>query len=307
MELEPEKNFYAQLTEKLRHSWKTVDIYSISACFGFYSRGMQTFSAVLSAMRTALTNPHPFRTEQMRLLLTADDNRIDLFGIERFHQYLEPVGLEIRHLEKPDDRGKWVQFAIFDDKELLLTRPQSGFRDEPLDLGINKLEPAQFVDSQTDARKFESLRTLFKTAWDASVSFDFPRVPTLAMLEEVLTSRFPIQRAANYTEKDYEDQLYMLLHGLCDPKVIHRQFTIGNDTFDLVLGNPKIRLVAIELKIATDDEGVLKRLKGQILSYRKVVRDVIVLLVGAAISPRKLGDLESEFRNDSHVRILHLK
>jgi hypothetical protein len=302
-----DQDFYSQLTEKLRHSWTTVDIYSISACFGFYSRGMRTFAEVLGAMRTALTNPDPFRTKRMRLLLTADENRIDLFGVERFHQYLEPVGLEIRRLEKPEDRGSWVQFALFDGKEALHTRPQSGIHDEALDLGINKLEPAQLADSQRDAAKLHSLQDLFTTAWEASKFYDFPRIPTVGMLEEIFTSRFPIHRSADMDEKGYEDQLYILLHGVCDPKLIHRQFRIGADTFDLVLGNPKIRLLAIELKLATDDEGVLKRLKGQILSYRALVRDVMVLLVGPGISPRKLGDLEHEFRNDTHVRILHVK
>ena len=46
---------------------------------------------------------------------------------------------------------------------------------------------------------------------------------------------------------------------------------MGSDKFDLVLGNPKIRLLAIELKLATIMKDP-KRLKGQILSYRKLVR-----------------------------------
>lgn len=301
------KDFYSELKEKLEHSWETVDIYSISACFGFYSKGMRTFSDVLNAMRKALANPEPFRTKRMRLLLAADENRIDLFGVERFHQFLEPIGLEIRQLEKPEAREHWVQFVLFDEKEALHTRPQSGVHDDALDVGINKLEPAKLAESQQDAAKLNELQDIFDTAWEASAPFDYPRIPAIGMLEEILSSRFPIEQSPEMSEKDYEDQLYFLLHGICDPKLIHRQYQIGTDRFDLVLGNPKISMLAIELKLASDDEAVLKRLKGQIQSYRQLVRDVIVLLVGPDISKRKLGDLEYAFQGDSHVRILHVK
>jgi hypothetical protein len=129
----------------------------------------------------------------------------------------------------------------------------------------------------------------------------------MQVLEEILTTRFPIMRRPEMTEHDYLDQLYVLLHGICDPRMIHREFMIGSDRFDLVIGNPKIRLLAIEVKLATDDENVLKRLKGQITSYCQLVRDVIVLLVGRSMSPQKLGDLEHDFRDDPHVKILRTK
>ena len=209
-----EQDFYSQFREKLKHPWRSVDLYSVSACFGFYSKGMRTFAEVLGSMRTALVNPDPFRTQQMRLLLMADDNRIDLFGVERFHQYLEPVGLEIKRLDKPQDRRKWVQFALFDDAEALHTRPQSGTFDEALELGINQLEAAQITDAQQDPNKFRAMRDLFDGAWKESVAFDYPRIPTMQVLEEILTTRFPIMPRPEMTERDYLDQLYVLLHGI---------------------------------------------------------------------------------------------
>ena len=55
-----EQDFYLVLLSKLEYPWNTVDIYSISACFGFDLKGMHTFSGVLSAMRTALQNQTHF-------------------------------------------------------------------------------------------------------------------------------------------------------------------------------------------------------------------------------------------------------
>src|SRR5262249_43162110 len=152
----------------LSREWTSVDLYSISACFGFYSQGMRVFSDALKAMRRALTNPEPFRTETMRLLLVADDNPVDLFGVERFHQYLEPCGLRIRRLEKPHEPDRWIQFAIFRsdaDATVLYTRPQGGVRDDALELGVNRLADAIEIGTVDDAARIGSYTDLFESAW----------------------------------------------------------------------------------------------------------------------------------------------
>lgn len=297
-------DFYSLLMDRLERPWHTVDIYSISACFGFYSRGLKVFSGVLSAMRRALTNPEPYRTETIRLLVKAEDHLIDGFGIQRFHEHLEPVGMEIRRLERPHRRDDYVQFVLFDDDEVIFTKTQRGYRDEALGLGVNELAPAKVgQDASNDVSRH---RRLFDQYWSQSGPFDFPRIPTLPQLELLLTAAFPVEYRPERQEREYEDQLFWLLHGVCDPQLIHRQYTFGTSRIDLVLGTPNIRLLAIEVKLATDDENALNRLVGQVRKYRALVRDVLVVLVGPNISPNKLGSLRREFGNDAHVAVLHL-
>ncbi len=118
-----EPTFYDHLIDRLTEQRDSVDVYSISACFGFYSQGMQVFSKVLVAMLNALLRPGAFRTRNMRLLLITDDNPVDSFGVERFHRFVEPAGLKIKRLSQPERPEEWVQFAVFDGRHAILTRP----------------------------------------------------------------------------------------------------------------------------------------------------------------------------------------
>ncbi len=302
-------DFYDCLIERLQPQWETVtlDFYSISACFGFYSKGMRVFAKVLDAMWQALQTPHPFKVNRIRVLLYSDDGPIDNFGVERFHEYLEPAGLELRRLEKPALHEDWVQFALFNDTALLITRPQSGLADKALGLGINRLAPATQVTRESNPDDVAKAVERFRGAWEASSRFDFPRIPTVTQLQKVLTTAFPIERSADFREVDYEKQLFALLHGVCDRQLIRRQFTIGSHRLDFVLGDPSYRLIAIEVKVATDDESELNRLRGQIDTYRKVVKDILVVLIGNGISAQKLGTLERDYSTDENVTILHLR
>ena len=302
-------DFYEALIERLQPQWETetLDFYSISACFGFYSRGMKVFSRVLDALWQALQNPDPFRIRKVRVLLYSDEGPIDTFGVERFHEYLEPVGLDLRRLEKPTAHERWVQFAICNGSDLVSTRPQSGLADKALGLGINRLAPATQVSRESHPEEFAQASQLFTEAWDASNRFDFPKIPTVAQLKRVLKTAFPIERSVELKEADYERQLFALLHGMCDRQLIHRQFALGNHRLDFVLGDPSHRLLAIEIKVASDDESEIKRLRGQIETYKKIVKDVLVVLIGHGISAQKLGELNRDYDKDDNVTILHLR
>jgi hypothetical protein len=298
-------DFYDELRVQLEKRPSKVDIYSISSCFGFYSRGMKAFSEVLRAMREALQRPEPFQTSQMRLLLAADENPIDNFGVQRFHSYLMPK-LLIKRMEKPARRDDWLQFAIFDDQHVLVTHPQGGFHDDALDLGINQLAAAE-IFSVNDAPEIvrRHIET-FNRTWAQSAEFNFPHVPTLRELADLLERNFPPVRSQGYSEKDYQDQLHIYLHPICAKQAIHREFRYGDSTVDFALGDPKVRLLAVELKIATNEEDVLKKLSGQIRAYRDFAHDVLAVLVGPGISREKLGRFQASFQTDPHIRIIQV-
>jgi hypothetical protein len=298
-------DFYDELKGELAKRPDKVDIYTISSCFGFYSRGMKAFSEVLQAMREALHRPEPFQTSQMRLLLAADENPIDNFGVQRFHSYLAPR-LLIRRMDKPARRDEWLQFAVFDDERVLVTRPQDGSHDEALDLGVNHLAAAEMFSFNESPEIVKRHAATFNRTWDQSSEFSFPTVPTLRELTDLLERNFPPTWLPNGTEKDYQDQLHIFLHPICAKQAIHREFRYGESTVDFALGDPKVRLLAVELKLATNDEDVLKKLSGQIHTYRAFAHDVLAVLVGSDITREKLARLQKTYQADSHVRIIRV-
>jgi hypothetical protein len=237
--LAEELTFYDYLISELDQQRDSVDIYSISACFGFYSQGMSVFSSVLSKMRNALLRPGAFRTKNMRLLLITDDNPIDSFGVDRFHNFVEPAGLKIKRLPQPDRQEDWVQFAVFDGRRAILTHPQNGFWDDALDVGINALAPTELIDASS---RVKELSQRFSSSWEVARPFDFPRIPTLSSLELLVRQAFPVASTPAMMEEDYKSQLFTLLHGVCDRGLIHREFRWGDDVLDFVVGDPNIRL-----------------------------------------------------------------
>ena len=77
-------NFYELVSETLQEgNYKSVDVYSVSTCFGFYSQGMKNFSKFLKTIKESLLKPEFMRVEEMRLLLMVDRNPIDDFAISR--------------------------------------------------------------------------------------------------------------------------------------------------------------------------------------------------------------------------------
>ncbi len=297
--------FYEALQARLERPARRLDLYSISACFGFYSQGMKVFADVLRALRTAVKTPEPFGVRQLRILLKADDHLIDTFGVERFHGFLEDPGVVIREMARPESLDDWIQFAVFDEKEVIYTTSQRGFRDEALDLGINQLSEAHIADVASGPSIVQQHVDLFSEAWKRSVRFEIPRMPSMDELVQRLEKSFPVRAKPNMSEEEYEEQLEVLLHGMYDPALIRRQYPIGDHVLDLAIGDPKRRLVAIEVKLASNEEKALKAWKGQVASYREVVREVLLVVIGEGISPQKLHDLQEHFETDDGVRVIH--
>jgi hypothetical protein len=299
----PELRFYDALLSRLEHPARSIDLYSISACFGFYSRGMKVFADVLRALSRAARTPAPYGT-QLRILIRADDNLIDTFGIERFHAVLNVPSVTIFEMEQPESEADWIQFAIFDGHEVIYTTPQTGLPDDALNLGINKVSPAHAVTTIEDRVRVAQYIELFTRAWNRGGPFEIPRLPTLDDLASRVTRGFPVKKEDS--EAGYEKQLSVFLSGLIDRAFIHTQYQIGNHVLDLAIGDPKRRMLAIEVKLASDNESDIKSWKGQVSSYREVVREVILVIVGQGISPQKLHDLVTYFRGNRGVRVVHL-
>jgi len=219
--------FYEALIHRLQQPAKTLDLYSISACFGFYSSGMKVFSDVLQALRTQITRPEPYNIQQLRILIKADDHLIDTFGLERFHLFLDvPAAVNIREMERPTDPAEWIQFAVFDGHEVIYTTPQPGFRDDALGLGINSVSPAQAANDRDDSKIVERFMKLFETSWAQGARFEMPRLPSMDELVSRIRERFPVTKGCS--EKDFENNLVFFLSGMFDPGLIHRQYLTGD-------------------------------------------------------------------------------
>src|SRR5690349_5901847 len=142
IESHAEPRFYEALLVRLKQPSRAIDLYSVSACFGFYTRGMKVFADVLRALELAVTRPAP-HTTVLRALLRADDHLIDTFGIDRFHAVLNGESVTIHEMEEPTIDDEWIQFAVFDHREVIYTTPQLGFNDNALGLGVNRVSSAQ--------------------------------------------------------------------------------------------------------------------------------------------------------------------
>jgi hypothetical protein len=78
------ENFYLELIRMMELAQKSIKFYSVSCCFGFYSRGLANFQDVLRSIKNALSRQGA-RYLEVKILVKIDrDNPMDMYAAERW-------------------------------------------------------------------------------------------------------------------------------------------------------------------------------------------------------------------------------
>jgi hypothetical protein len=141
-------NFYDGLNKLISSATKKISIYSVSACFGFYSKGMHTFEDFAHALKEKLKN----KNIKCIIILKVEDF-LDAYGIYCLTKYFENIqNIEIVFSPVKYDNGEnrimeeydFVQYVIVDDSRVLVTTKQTQEINYFYDLTLNKLTESKY-------------------------------------------------------------------------------------------------------------------------------------------------------------------
>lgn len=317
MSIQPieKQEFYPELTSMMDQAQNAIHFYSISCCFGFYSKGLANFEKVFLAIRDRLSKIHAGRYLDVRILIKIDhENPMDVYAAERLAQ------LESRYAHTGDedyDRNVFrelsseapsyeaVQFLIVDGNNILISETQEEIYNEDLDLVLNKSQRGKKFEKSDYSDEFGRYQELFEKTWNESAPLDIEvRYVSSRKLRYFLERYKGVHRAKN--ERDLHLLLTGYLQGLFDPSIVDFEAAVGATRIDLLVGRrPHSLRHAIEVKFQADNNAI-HGIVGQIRDYRKEYENLILIVGQPKYTPQKRSDLVNELK-EIDVGLIEIK
>lgn len=309
------QDFYPELISMMDQAQNAIHFYSISCCFGFYSKGLANFEKVFLAIRDRLSKIHAGRYLDVRILIKIDhENPIDTYAAERLAQ------LESRYAHTGDenyDRNVFrelssevpsfeaVQFLIVDGNNILISETQEEIYNEELDLVLNKSQRGKMFEKSDYSDEFGRYERLFEKTWNESAPLDIEvRYVSSRKLRYFLERYKGVHRAKN--ERDLHLLLTGYLQGLFDPSIVDFEATVGATRIDLLVGRrPHHLRHGIEVKFQADNNAI-NGIVGQIRDYRKEYEHLILIVGQPKYTPQKRLDLVNELK-EIDVGLIEIK
>lgn len=274
--------FYSNLIDLIAHAEKSVHLYSVSCCFGFYTHGLSNFEQVYQSIKRALSKCPSDRYLDVRVLVKVDrDNPIDMYAAERLldlqKRYVRLPGISGRNVfrELPK-RCRAIQFAIVDGCEFLGSEIQEESFNEDLDLLLNTSAPGKRFTSEDNEKEFTKFTHLFETQWSKCARLSVPTSQISIRRLKYYLNRF-IRFQNIKTEREFQLVLLGYLQGQYDPSLIDIEVSKGATRIDLLIGQrPQNERIGIEVKFGMED-GAIQRTIGQIREYRTEYAEVILV------------------------------
>lgn len=160
-------DFYHEMNRLITQAKKSVWFYSVSACFGFYSKGIHVFENMIKALKDKSEIRHP--KYDVRCLVKVDDNGIDLFAAD----HLRPLNKkrDIVRQTKALTESDNVQFILIDidtdTPKLLYSNIQESRKTDILGISINKLAGGVFYNYNCES--VDRFKKVFDTKWSESI------------------------------------------------------------------------------------------------------------------------------------------
>ena len=294
---------------------QSINFYSISCCFGFYSHGLANFEKVLLAIRDGLRRIVAGRYLDVRVLIKIDhENPVDVYAAERLAQlesrYLHTGEVDrdrnvFRELGRDVKRFEPLQYLIIDDHEILLSAIQEETYNEDLDLVLNKSQRGVHFEKDDDSQGFQKHAKLFEDIWNKCSSLDVEvRHVSRRKLRYFLERYKGAHRASN--ERELHLLLTGYLQGLFDPSIVDLETAVGGTRIDLLVGKrPHHSRHGIEVKFKPDNKAI-HEIVGQLRDYRKEYEDLVLIVGQSKYTRQRREDLIGEL-NEIDVGLIEIE
>lgn len=309
------ESFYLELVNMMDQARQSMHFYTISCCFGFYSKGLSNFERVLLAIRDGLRRIVTGRYLDVRVLVKIDhDNPVDTYAAERLAQlesrYRHTGDIDadrnvFRELGRELKQFKPLQFLIIDGHDILLSAIQEEVYNEDLDLVLNKSQRGVRFERDDDVQEFQEHESIFTETWDKCSPLDVEvKYVSRRKLRYFLERYRGTHRAKN--ERDLHLLLTGYLQGLFDPSIVDLETAVGGTRIDLLVGRrPQHRRHGIEVKFQPDNKAI-HEIVGQIRDYRKEYEDLVLIVGQPKYTTQRRQDLISEL-NEIDVGLIELE
>lgn len=276
------KMIYPDMIKLITDATTSIDLYSVSACFGFYSAGMRVFESMLEALHGKRNT----KGIEIRILVKIDNGSIDEFGAQRL---ASAVGKwRVKRLVNLGDE-KQIQFVLIDGgtqkAKLLVTRVQHTAYHDLLAVYINRLTDGYiFSEGRNPEDHIGCHAELFRQRWEESVEI-MPASEETGLLG-----------LANHISKDFEPSehwknedvaktdLYYFLLGNFDVESLER---LGDhlSSFRVKLPSGPFLSVLISLVYQPTDE-TLRHIEKRIAEEKRARESILEAGIYVVVSPK---------------------
>jgi hypothetical protein len=288
------KNFDSQLIKLIAASQKSVNFYSISCCFGFYSEGLETYGNVLSAIRNALG-----RKVDVKILAKVDyDNPIDVYAARRFAEVEIGFSGRMRHdgvvFRELNTDAEQLQFLIVDGERILLTSFQKEVLDENLGLVLNKVESGALFQANDDPVEFDKYLSAFMKTWTKSPPLQIEVKPVSRTMVRSFLYRWTAMPGTK-NEHELSQLLTGYLEKLFNPlNVTVAPSEIASRIEITVRNRRRHERYGIEIKLNPDDEYANEIVGKLVGSQEKYDGGFELLVVHPKYAPEKGNHLRDQ-------------
>jgi|APMed6443717190_1056831.scaffolds.fasta_scaffold27709_2 hypothetical protein len=271
------KNFYYEMIRLIKSAKKSVWFYSVSACFGFYSKGVHVFEDMIKELQHKIDTRIP--EYDIKCLIKVDNHGIDLFSADhlRFLNKDREIVKQITSLSENEN----YQFLLIDietdSPKLLYSNIQESRKTEILKITINELSGGVYFDFKCET--FDKFINLFNTKWDQGSSLDntvkdfyYDRVKKL--IHDFDAPRCPLKEVC------ISHNLASYLRGNLGSDMVETELACPNGRIDIVIGHAdeKKKIVGVEVKYSLSQDKI-DAVVGQATKYKDVCDNVIVYSV----------------------------
>jgi hypothetical protein len=269
--------FYDTVVTLIDGAQESVLLYSVSACFGFWSRGIRVFEQVFKALQAKLEIKKP--ALDVRCLIQVDDHAFDQFAARQFARLniTQPVARAISSLSSEEQ----VQFVLVDrtsPKPLLLFSEVQEIRTTPV-FGINVNKMCGGLRYSWKCNETKKAEQLFERKWKDGNDISSALLDSAA--EKVIASlgKYEVPHAPQ-GEVCVTHNLASFLKGSLGSAYVATQAPCSSGRMDIVVSSG-LRRICIEVKHNLKKNDVDKVI-GQLNRY-KAEADTVILY---SVSPK---------------------
>jgi hypothetical protein len=271
------KNFYYEMTQLIKSAKKSIYFYSVSACFGFYSKGVHVFENMIKELKIKADTRVPLY--DIKCLVKVDDNGIDIFAANHL-SFLNKDKEVVRQIKSLNENEN-VQFIIIDidtdTPKLLYSNIQESRRTEILGININELSGGVYYDCK--CAEFDKFINLFNTKWNQQIGLDSIVKVLYSNQIKRLIRDFDVPTCP-LNELCVSHNLASYLRGLFGSEMVETEHPCSDGRIDIVIGHAgdKKKILGIEVKYNLD-KNKIDAVIGQASKYKEACDNVIVYSV----------------------------
>lgn len=295
-------DFYKNVIDLVNQATKSVQFYSISCCWGFYSYGIKNFEQVLSAIRERAKLKVGGKYLDVHVLVKIDaDNPMDVFAADRLATVQGKLGKltgedgTTRPIFRELIEASTVQFLITDGVRALVSDQQHERFNEDMGLVLNVSEDGLKFDKDDDPAEFQRLLDMFNSGWLSGIDLQekAPRF-TRRQLRFVLEGYTGVQPATD--ERELQLMLTGYLKGQVHQSIIDFEAMMVDTRIDLLVGpKPHHTRSGIEIKFKPEDRHI-DVIVGKLRNYRDNYGDLVLVVGAPQFTPKGKQRLLLELR-----------